>query len=80
MTKSREVDETKSGGTENPRIGGSIPSLGTTFKPASIKSLCPSISLRNLPEISSKYPRCVPNCACENPSATNSTQHPPESC
>jgi len=26
-------------GTENPRVGGSTPSLGTTSKPASVKGL-----------------------------------------
>jgi len=35
------VAEMRQKGIENPRVGGSIPSLGTTSKPSSVKGLRP---------------------------------------
>jgi hypothetical protein len=59
------------------RVGGSIPSLGTTSKPSSVKDLRFFNGLWSLPEISSRYPGCVPSCARENLSVTNCTELQP---
>jgi hypothetical protein len=62
-----------------PRVGGSIPSLGTTSKPVSVRSLRSFKSLWNLPEMPSRWPSCVPSCACENLSVAKCSQLQPKS-
>ncbi len=64
--------------TENPCVDGSIPPPGTTAKPASDKHFRRFKLFRNIGEIPSKYPNCVPNCARDNPTVTNSNQFQPK--
>jgi len=68
------VAEMRQKGIENPRVGGSIPSPGTSSKPSSIKGLQSTNSFRSQPENPSKHPSSVPSCARENLGATNSSQ------